>query len=68
MCSTTVKQNCLYCNGKFYIQKGLQMGDPHSSLFSEISLKDLQHASIINILTKYNTVAYNVYANDILIW
>ena len=43
------------------------MGAPDSSLFSEISLQDLQHVKIINILTKYNRVAYIIYANDILI-
>jgi hypothetical protein len=49
--STIVPQNCLHCNGMLYIQKeGLPMGAPNSFLYSEISLKGLQHSRIINIL------------------
>jgi hypothetical protein len=44
-----------------------RMGAPNLSIFSEISLKDLQHSRIINILTKYNRVTYVIYANDILV-
>jgi hypothetical protein len=43
------------------------MGALNSSLFSEISLQDLQRTKHINILTKYNRVAYIIHANDIFI-
>jgi hypothetical protein len=51
----------------FYIQEGLLMGAPKSSPFFEVSLQDLRRIKYINILTKCNTVAYVIYANDILI-
>lgn len=51
----------------FYIQEeGLLMGVPNSSLFSEISLQDLQRTKHTNILTKYDRLAYIIHANDIL--
>lgn len=33
VCSSIVQQNCLHRNGIFYIQKGLAVGAPNSSIF-----------------------------------
>jgi hypothetical protein len=66
--NTVTEQNYFCYQGTTYIQtKGLAMGAPTSSLFSEIYLYHLEITQIVDILLQYRTVGYFQHINDILV-
>jgi hypothetical protein len=63
-----LEQNFFTHNNIIYQQtKGLAMGAPTSSIFSEVFIQYLYHTQIVNILAKYNDVVYHRYVDDIFI-
>jgi hypothetical protein len=63
-----LEQNCFTHNNIIYQQtKGLAMGAPTSSIFSEVFIQYLEHTQRVNILAKHNDVMYHRYVDDILI-
>jgi hypothetical protein len=63
-----LEQNYFAHNNIIYQQmEGLAMGAPTSSIFSEAFIQYLEHTQIVNILAKYNVIAYHRYVDDILI-
>jgi hypothetical protein len=62
-----LEQNYFAHNNIIYQQtEGLAMGAPTSSIFSEAFIQHLEHTQIVNILAKYNVIAYHRYVDDIL--
>jgi hypothetical protein len=63
-----LEQNFFTHNNITYQQtKGLAMGSPTSSIFSEVFIQYLEHTQIVNIIAKYNDVVYHRYVDDIFI-
>jgi glycyl-tRNA synthetase beta subunit len=51
-----------------YIQsEGLAMGEPSSSILSEVCLQYLENTKIDNLLLSHNVVGYFRYVDDILV-
>jgi hypothetical protein len=66
--NTLIQQNYIQYQDLIYIQKeGLAMGDPTSSLFSEIFLEHTEVTKIVHILLQYHIIGYFRYVDDILI-
>jgi hypothetical protein len=62
------QQNYFQFLDSFFIQeRGLAMGSPISSIFSELFLQNVENTAILDILVHKNTVGYFRYADDILI-
>jgi hypothetical protein len=62
------QQNYLQFSNQFYKQeKGLAMGAPTSSIFSELVLQHIEHTAIYDILTSNHILGYFRYEDDILI-
>jgi hypothetical protein len=63
-----LKQNYFQFSDSFYIQdKGLAMGSPTSSIFSEIFLQYIENTNILDILLQNNIIGYFRYVDNILI-
>jgi hypothetical protein len=63
-----IEQNYFQYQDTTYIQsKGLAMGAPASSIFSEIYLQWLENTKIVEFLTKHKIEGYLRYVDDILI-
>jgi len=63
-----IKQNYFKFQSTLYIQeKGLAMGAPTSSVFSEIYLQHIENTIISNILLIYHIVGYFCNLDDVLI-
>jgi len=63
-----IRQNYFQFLNSFFIQeKGLAMGSPTSSIFSEIFLKHIESTAIFDILVQNHTVGYFRCVDDILI-
>jgi len=63
-----IRQNYFQFLNSFFIQeKGLAMGSPTSSIFSEVLLQHVESTAIFNILVQNHIVGYFRYFDDILI-
>jgi hypothetical protein len=54
-------------NSQYIQEKGLPMGAPTSSIFSEIYLHYLENTKIFNILKSHQLIGYFRYVDDILL-
>jgi hypothetical protein len=64
----TYKPKVLIANNQYFKQNdGLASGVPTSAFLAEIFIQHFEHASIINILKKHNTIDYFRYVDDLLI-
>jgi hypothetical protein len=65
--NTIIKQNYFQFLNTYYLQeKGLAMGSPASSIFSEIYLQYIENTAICGILRHNNIAGYFRYADDTL--
>ena len=63
-----IQQNYFQFLNSFFIQeRGLAMGSPTSSIFSEIFLQHIENTAIFDILVHNNIIGYFRYVEDILI-
>jgi hypothetical protein len=66
--NTLIKQNYFqFLNRLYWQEKGLAMGSPTSSIFSQIYLQYIQNTAIFDILKYNNAIGYFRYIDDILI-
>jgi len=66
--NTIIKQNYFQFLNTFYLQeKGLAIGSPTSTIFSEIYLEYIENTAIYDILRHNNITGYFQYVDDILI-
>jgi hypothetical protein len=66
--NTIIKRNYFQFLNTFYLQeKGLEIGSPTSTTFSEIYLEYIENTAIYDILRHNNIAGYFQYVDDILI-
>jgi len=65
---TLIEQNFFHLWDTIYIQnKGLAMGNPTSSILSEVYLQYVENTTIYELLIRHKVEGYFRYVNDILV-